>query len=95
MALKLNDEVDKRWAADVRSRNEQQVETMKNFKEKCVFAVLADFSDYAAKTEQQMKQYQDLLMKQAREETHLEAKIKSKIRRTKIACLRGQTISGR
>jgi len=64
LALRLQDDADKQWLEDVEARNKQQVVAMKSFEEKCRRLYDTRLAEYTERTDGQLSEYEDELMKQ-------------------------------
>ena len=88
LALRLQDDADKQWLEDVEARNKQQVAAMKGFEDKCRRLYDTRLAEYTERTDQQLSNYEDELMKQGSTLAAHRANFESRIRRMRIACSR-------
>jgi hypothetical protein len=88
LALRLQDDADKQWLEDVEARNKQQVVAMKSFEEKCRRLYDTRLAEYTERTDNQLSEYEDELMKQGSTLSAHRANFESRIRRMRIACSR-------
>jgi len=88
MALKLQDDADKQWLNDVESRNNQQIQTLKAFEDKCRRLYDIRLNEYAEKTNQQIAQYEEQLLEAGTILASEKAQFESRLRRIKLGCSR-------
>lgn len=60
--IAVQDDADKQWLEDVEARNQQQIQTLKAFEDKCKRLYDVRLTEYAEKTGQQIAQYEDQLL---------------------------------
>ena len=88
MALALNDSVDKRWMEDVQRRNNQTLDGMKKFQNKCQRLYEERLKDYVESTENQLRRYEVQLLEAGATAANEKNELRSQLRRIKIACQR-------
>ena len=88
MALKLNDEVDRRWMIDVGDRQESQLQLMKRFQEKCKRLYDDRLAEYVEQTDGQLREYEAQLLSAGAKSAQREADLRRRLRHTKVACQR-------
>lgn len=91
MALRLQDDADKQWLQDVETRNQQQIQTLKAFEDKCRRLYDVRLTEYAEKTNQQIAQYEEQLLEAGTVLASEKAQFESRLRRIKLACSRWKT----
>ena len=88
MALRLQDDADKQWLHDVESRNNQQIQTLKAFEDKCRRLYDVRLVEYSEKTNQQIAQYEEQLLEAGTILASEKAQFESRLRRIKLGCSR-------
>lgn len=87
-SLKLQDDVDKQWLADVEARNKQQVATMRAFEDKCRRLYDTRLTEYISHTDKQLSEYEEQLLQVGSAMAMDRNKFESRLRRLRLACAR-------
>lgn len=86
MALRLQDEADAQWMADVEARNKQQITALTMYEEKCRRLYDTRLKEYVEKTDEQISKYEEKLVQAGVSFASERNRYESKLRRLKIAC---------
>ena len=86
LALRMNEDADQQWMAEIRNSTFEHVCLMKSFEEKCSSHYGARLNKYVESTDHRLAIYEeDLLVLGANTERNCSA-LKSKIHRLRVAC---------
>ena len=86
LALKMNEDADQQWMAEIRSCNDSHICTMKSFEEKCRLHYNNRLGNYIESTDHRLADYEEKLLVLGGDAARNSSALKSKIHRLRIAC---------